>query len=210
MKRAASKSDIHILNNRPDALFCHSPPRCEFNDEDGCARREFDKLSPEEKEKVMRDIYGIEEPVEETPTIVRDSLDQMDTLLMGCIKNKCSLKLARDRSPDFFENETFRLRFLRVDSFDAKRASNRMMRHLEKKLELFGPDKLGDTITLQDLTEDDMDFMRSGGIQVVPAKDRGGRHVLFSSHRKWKYKEIKNVVRAASLSLVTRVACLLF
>ena len=201
MKRAASKTDIQILNNRPDPLFCQSPPRCDFNDEDGCARREFNKLSAKEKEEVMKDIYGIEEPVEETPTIVRESLDRMDTLLMERTGKKASLQLARDRCPAFFEDETFRLRFLRVDSFDTKLATSRLVRHFDKKLELFGPDKLGAKLTLQDLSEDDMDFMLSGGIQVVPAKDRGGRHVMFSSHRKWRYKELKNVVRRISLVL---------
>jgi hypothetical protein len=195
MKRAASNTEIHVVNDRPGPLFCQSPPRCDFDDEDGCARREFNQLPDKEKERVMRDIYGIEDAVDETPQIVRESLDQMDTLLLDCAQKKPSLKLARDRFPSLFENEAFRINFLRVDSFNAKRATNRLVRHFEKKLELFGTDKMGKKITLDDLSEDDMDFMHSGGIQVVPAKDRGGRHITFSSHKKWKYKEVKNVVR---------------
>ncbi len=196
MKRVASTTDIHVLNNRPDPLFCQSPPRCDFNDEDGYARREFNRLSNKEKDEVMKDIYGIEDPVEETPSLVRDGLDQMETILMGTIKKITSLQLARDRFPSFFEDEAFRLQFLRVDAFNAKRACNRLVRHYEKKIELFGPDLLGRKIRLDDLSEEDMKFMYSGGIEVLPAKDRGGRHVMFSSHRNWKYKNVKNVVRA--------------
>lgn len=195
MKRVASTTDVHVINNRPDPLFCQSPPRCDFNDEDGYVRREFNRLSSKEKQEVMKDIYGIDDPVEETATLVREGLDEMDTILQSFIHKKPSLQLASDRFPSFFEDEAFRLQFLRVDSFNVKQACNRLVRHFEKKLELFGPDLLGKKITLNDLSEEDMDFMRSGGIQVLPAKDRGGRHVMFSSHRKWKYKDVKNVVR---------------
>jgi hypothetical protein len=205
MKRAASNTEIHNVNNRPDQLLCQSPPRCDFHDEDGCARREFNQLPDKEKERVMRDLYGIDNPVDETPQIVRDGLDQMDPLLLQCIQKKTSLQLARDRFPSLFENEAFRMNFLRVDSFNAKRATNRLVRHFEKKLELFGPDKIGKKIALDDLSDDDMDFMRSGGIQVVPVKDRGGRHVMFSSHKKWKYKEVKNVVREKCSNMLSFV-----
>ena len=202
MKRAASTTDIHVFNNRPDPLFCQSPPHCDFNDEDGYIRREFDRLSNKEKEKVMKDMYGIDDPIEETPTLVRNSLDEMDNILQSFSSKKVSLQLARDRFPSFFEDEAFRLRFLRVDSFNAKQACNRFIRHIEKKIELFGPDLLGAKITLESLSEEDMDFMRSGGIQVLPAKDRGGRHVMFSSHRNWKYKDVKNVVRECKPDVV--------
>mmetsp|Transcript_116667 Transcript_116667/g.336977 ORF Transcript_116667/g.336977 Transcript_116667/m.336977 type:complete len:336 (+) Transcript_116667:138-1145(+) len=205
MKRAASKTDVRIFESRPDPLFCQSPPRCEFYDEDGCARREFDSLSTMEKEKVMKDIYGIEEQVEETPEVVREGLEKMNNMLLDCVNKKESLMVARDRFPSFFEDEAFRLQFLRVDAFDAKLASNRLVRHIEKKMKLFGPDLLGKKIKLEHLSDDDMDFMRSGGLQVVPAKDRGGRHLMFSSHRKWKYKEVKNVLRCMWYMLMVLV-----
>mmetsp|Transcript_43823 Transcript_43823/g.121870 ORF Transcript_43823/g.121870 Transcript_43823/m.121870 type:complete len:336 (+) Transcript_43823:218-1225(+) len=195
MKRAASITEIHVVNDRPDPLFCQSPARCDFHDEDGCSRREFNRLPDKEKERVLRDIYGIEDPVYETPHIVRDGLDRMDKLLLDRVEKKTSLQLVRDHFPSFFENEAFRLQFLRVDSFDVKQATNSLVRHLEKKLELFGPDKIDKKITLDDLSEDDLDFMGSGGFQVVPEKDRGGRHVIFSNHRKWKYKEVNNMLR---------------
>jgi hypothetical protein len=84
-----------------------------------------------------------------------------------------------------------------------KLAARRIARYLKKKLELFGPDKLGKKIMLKDLNEDDMEIMRSGGIQPLPRKDRGGRVVLFSRHKNWRYKHSHNLVR----NLRTIIVC---
>ena len=68
MKRIASLSNLAKLkafNERKDALFCHKPPQCSFHDEDGYARREFGRLTPKDQQKVMMDVYGIEELTED-------------------------------------------------------------------------------------------------------------------------------------------------
>lgn len=205
MKRIASTTSVQAVNNRPDQLFCQSPPRCEFNNEDGCARREFNKLSMKEQDRVMRDIYGIEKRIEETPEIVRRGLEDLDTTLMNSMDENAILRLARDLCPEFFEEESFRLRFLRVESFDAKKAANRLIKHLERKHDLFGETMLGRRkITLEDLNETDTEFLRIGSAQVVPSKDRGGRHVLFTNHQKWRLSDVKTVV------CLSRVVCLYF
>jgi hypothetical protein len=195
MKRHASTADVQALNNRPDALFCATPPLCEFNDEDGYARREFNSLPLEEQDEVMKDIYGIEGTVEEeTPTFIQECLDRLEKELEVHMEKKKGVQLARDKHPSFFENEKFRLQFLRIENYNPKLAARRLTRHCEKKLELFGLEKLGKKIQLEDLDENDMEFMLSGGLQLMSAKDRGGRFVIFSRHRNWCYKHVVNVV----------------
>jgi hypothetical protein len=49
---------------------------------------------------------------------------------------------------------------------------------LEQKLQLFGPNLLCETITLDHFSKDDMEFMKRGAMQLVPVRDRAGRAVI--------------------------------
>ena len=73
-------------------------------------------------------------------------------------------------------------------------AAKRVVKHFETKFNLFGPDRIGKDITLEDLDEHDMESLTSGGVQPLPGKDRGGRAIFFSRHEAWKYKHPKNMV----------------
>ena len=206
MKRISSLRDIkkiRDLNNRKDALFCQSPPQCSFNDEDGYARREFGKLAPKDQEKVMKDVYGIQEETDpessdeeiNDPGYIEAALQQMDDELHMYVGKKRGIDLAKNEYPTLYEDREFRLKFLHTDNYNPKSAARRMMRHLEKKLDLFGSEKLNKRITLEDLNEDDMECLMSGGVQPIAGTDRGGRKVFYSRQRNWKYKETANMVR---------------
>jgi hypothetical protein len=196
MKRQASRTDVRSLNSKGDALLCLVPPRCAFSDEEGYARREFSELAGRDQEQVMKDVYGMEEMVDENPTLVKECLFQLEQELTEYAGNdKIALELARKEHTSFFEDEKFRLKFLRTDNYNPKRAARRIVRHLEIKLDLFGPDKLGKKITLEDLSEDDMESLLSGAAQFLPTKDRGGRLVFWSRMKNWKFKDPKNMVR---------------
>jgi hypothetical protein len=96
---------------------------------------------------VMKDVYGMEEMVDENPTLVKECLFQLEQELTEYAGNdKIALELARKEHTSFFEDEKFRLKFLRTDNYNPKRAARRIVRHLEIKLDLFGPDKLAKTI----------------------------------------------------------------
>lgn len=73
------------------------------------------------------------------------------------------------------------MRFLRADRFDAELAAQRLVLHFQIKQELFGDEKLGREIFLQDIriVEDDWDAMQRGFLQVLPKRDFSGRRVLF-------------------------------
>lgn len=203
MKRIASLTNVESLNCRSNGLFSQTPAKCGFNNEEGYARREFNKLCPKEQDQVIKDVYGIEESVDENPSFIRECLHRMEIeleLYPGKVKR--ALELARNEHNSFFEDEKFRLKFLRTDKYDVKQAARRYVRFLEKKLELFGPEKLGKRITFEDLNDDDLETIRAGGIQPLPEKDRGGRVVLFTRHKNWKYNNIHNLVRDTKRTII--------
>jgi hypothetical protein len=197
MKRQSSVEDLQRFIDRKDALFCHTPPQCSFNDEDGYARREFGQLNPKDQVKVMKDVYGIEEPSSdvEGPGITEAALHRLEEELQVYVGKKKGVDTAMKDHSDFYKDEAFRLKFLKSDNFNPKLAARRLMKHLDKKLELFGAEKLSNKITLDDLNEDDLECLLSGGVQPLREKDRGGRTIFFSRHKNWKYKEVANMVR---------------
>jgi hypothetical protein len=83
MKRHASATNLEGLNSRHDSLFSQAPPKCGFNNEEGYARREFNRISPKERDQVMKDVYGIEEIVDEDPRFVRECLHRLEIELEG-------------------------------------------------------------------------------------------------------------------------------
>jgi hypothetical protein len=196
MKRHSSLLDIQRLNDRKDALFCHNPPHCSFNDEDGYARREFCRLAPKEQAKVMKDIYGIEESSDdEDRGFIESALHRLEEELQVYVGKKKGLDTAKKEHSAFYEDEAFRLKFLKSDNYNPKLAARRLIRYLDKKLELFGAEKLSKSISLDDLNEDDVECLSSGGVQPLSEKDRGGRKIFYSRHENWKYKEVANMVR---------------
>ena len=105
-------------------------------------------------------------------------------------------KLAVSMNPSYVRNPEFRLMFLRATEGDAKKAAKRLTRHFKTKLRLFGEDKLVRDIVLDDLGEDDMVALKSGGFQVLKKRDAAGRSVLFGRYTSMKYKTIDNMLRA--------------
>ncbi|VEU35002.1 unnamed protein product [Pseudo-nitzschia multistriata] len=105
-------------------------------------------------------------------------------------------RLALSMSPSYVKNPEFRLMFLRATEGDVKKAAKRLTRHFKTKLRLFGEDKLVRDIVLDDLSEDDMESLKSGGFQVLSKRDAAGRSVLFGRYTSMRYKTIDNMLRA--------------
>jgi len=105
-------------------------------------------------------------------------------------------RLALHKNPGYVRNPEFRLMFLRATEGDTKKAAKRLTRHFKTKLRLFGEEKLVRDIVLDDLSEDDMEALKSGGFQVLKKPDAAGRSVLFGRYTSMKYKKTDNILRA--------------
>jgi hypothetical protein len=155
-------------------------------------------LSIKEREKVYYEQHGVSDVIDENPLFVSDRLVDFNTELVNLKerhKKAEAIKLAESISPDYVKDRVLRLKFLRAESFVAKKAADRMIRFFDIKLFLFGKDKLCKDITIKDLDYDDMATLEAGFMQLLPVRDRSGRCVfmLLPSHQTYSIAE--NMVR---------------
>lgn len=180
----------NALVNIGDAVPTKSdPPSNPTESTDKLLSDELKRLTLQEREKVTEDIHGIAAVVDETPEFVREHLSKFDEEIMKLrrrhARNKASdfaaaYEKALFLNPDLVQHDAdFKLMFLRGDGFDAEVAATRYMNYFTTKLELFGLDLLTkQPITLDDLNEDDLEWVKSGVWQPLPQTDRAGRRVI--------------------------------
>lgn len=124
------------------------------------------------------DVHGIASPVDETPGVLNEKLEQMERHLQK-IRRKQAYELAKYMNKSYVTDRSRRIMFLRGDYFDAKLSAQRIVRHFEVKRALFGDGEvLGRDVVLADLNALDMRALESGYIQVLPSRDSSGRPVF--------------------------------
>lgn len=135
---------------------------------------------------------------EEDPAVVQASLDELEKHLKSMTSTtqwndtnsrtsshpenaSVSAYLeALKQNETYVRNDAFRLGFLRAEEFDPQKAATRMVRFFEEKLALFPSDKLTKDIRMDDLDEGDLNYLKCGVFQLVPLKDRSGRHIIMT------------------------------
>ena len=143
--------------------------------------RELLRLSFQERNAIDEEIHGVSNvSPEETIELVQTALHNLSAELL-----KIPNKPAFDKSQLLFPNDTyvntpdFRLRFLRCDLFDARKAAIRMVIFLDLLDELWvGNELLRRPIQFSDLSKEDAKLFRTGFIQMLPYRDRSGRPIL--------------------------------
>ena len=106
-----------------------------------------------------------------------------------------ALKVAMNQNSGYVHDKTFRLKFLRAEHFDTKKAANRMAMYFQEKRQLFGLDKLTKEIELSDLNEYDLQSLHLGFLQILPRPDHANRKILFYYKALTNcYKERENIV----------------
>ena len=108
-------------------------------DIDALLVKELNQLSVDEREQVYEEIHGVDQIQEETKEFLDEKLDALDRELLK-ISNKPAYDLAERSNKEYVLDRTFRLMFLRAEHFNAPKASGRLVRFMEGKLELFGKD----------------------------------------------------------------------
>lgn len=134
-------------------------------------------MSPEDRAKILEDLHGVSDDLQETPEMIMNALADFDQEVRLLDNSNEALRMAMARDSAYCQNPQFRLQFLRADSFDAKAAAQRFGRHFNMKLQLFGEEKLTKNIVQDDLDQDTMEYLYSGRFQNLPLRDKSGRHV---------------------------------
>ena len=142
---------------------------------------ELQKLSLDEHERILFEIHGIRcTAEEESESFLSEKLVQLEAYL-GNIKRKKkgAYDQARFLNKKYVDSPDFRVAFLRSDKFNVKLAAQTIINHFEIKRRIFGEGEiLGRDVLQTDLTDEDMERLRDGFIQVLPERDAAGRTVI--------------------------------
>jgi hypothetical protein len=160
---------------------------------DAVIAKELAKLSLQDREQAINDLHGVPEVIEEQPEFVSEKLHQLDDEI-NQIMNGTAYEQAEQQNKRHVQDRSFRLMFLRAELFQPKEAAIRIIRFFKEKLFLFGPEKLTKRITYDDLSEDDIESLECGALQVSPNVDRAGRKMLFGAPRLRRFRDITNFV----------------
>ena len=77
------------------------------------------------------------------------------------------------------DDEDFRLRFLRAELFDSKRAVLRFVNYFEFVHEFWGFEIVSKRqVRLSDFSKEELKFLKKGYFQLLPFRDRSGRRVV--------------------------------
>lgn len=156
--------------------------------------RALNQIPATKRDQELNDFHGVADNQEEEKEYIAKHLHLFNVELEK-IKEKRAYFIAKGQSKKYVSNSKFRLKFLRADQFDAKKAAARFVSHFERKLELFGKAKLTIDITLRDLQQEDIDYLKSGFQLLLSEKDSTGRSVICIYNSISYYVPLENRVR---------------
>jgi hypothetical protein len=136
----------------------------------------MNELSLQERSKAMDDVHCVGDELRETPEMIRQSLAEFDQGVHD--GNFAIYNQAARQNRAYVEKPSFRLMFLRANSFDAKKSIRQMLNHVRQKAIYFGVDKIARDISIDDLSSEDIEVLLSGFLHVQADKDRAGRSIL--------------------------------
>jgi hypothetical protein len=177
-----SFNHIPEVQKLPDSVRSEMIADAEGRHADKLLAQELNAMSIQERESVYETIHGVDQVAEETAEVLEQSLKDFAEELSK-IPEKKAYDLANHLHQDYVTSQSFRLMFLRADRFDARAAARRMVRFMEHRMQWFGPETLGRPLLLSDLSKQDMDALRSGMFQILPARDTSVRLVYLDFQR---------------------------
>jgi len=152
---------------------------------DGMLSKELLQLSFDDRNAINEEIHGVRcmAPTE-TPELLGLALQGLQREL-DAIPYKPAYDRAQNyaRLPQFAQTSyvntnEFRLKFLRCELFDTRRAAVRLIKYLDLMVELYGMFAIQRKVTLKDFSKQEMQILRAGYKQLFPFRDRSGRRVM--------------------------------
>ena len=135
------------------------------------------EISKKERDKALADVHGILNISSLSNDTKAQQLGFLDEAIAKT-RIKPAYQLAKMQSPGFVADRKFRLQFLIAESFDPQAAADRLVKHFESKMILFGSQRLTKELTLKDLDGGDRKCLEQGMVQRVVSGDHAGRVVV--------------------------------
>jgi hypothetical protein len=151
-------------------------------------------MSADDRHRVVLEVHGFHPPIREPNEDDLDSLIDRIRKQASVVRNRKAYNKALFLNPSYADSKNLLLMFLRSENFHPSRAAQRLVFHFEKKLELFGIDKLARKITYEDLRDDDRIALATGALRFLPMKDKAGRAIVYESFDFLEYKSVQNQV----------------
>lgn len=155
----------------------------------GLLSNELLKLSCGDRNAIQEEMHGVRcLAPEETPDLVSKALHDFEFELQSipATKKETYLNLllhqfgtANSEQQHYMNDFEFRLRFLRCELFDAKKAALRFVNYLNFVNASWGFEVVSSkrVITLEHLGLDDKRFLKKGYVQLLHFRDVGGRRI---------------------------------
>ncbi|KAL3939991.1 MAG: hypothetical protein SGBAC_005390 [Bacillariaceae sp.] len=153
------------------------------------------QLSFQERQEEQEHLHGVashtSEDEHEIDQLLRDQDDYLERLKQGTVFQE-----AEAMDSKFTSDRSFRLMFLRTNRYNAKESAEQIIRFMDTKHSLFGPSRLCQKITLNDLNQDDRACLETGAFQVLPSCDRSSRPILVEFPSLRSFRQLENELRA--------------
>jgi hypothetical protein len=195
-------SHMHHLQQDPKDDGLTVEVKQEKQEIDDLLSQAFNELTFEEREEHQEVLHGVRDMAIEDESLVDCALQELESHLANT-KTSSIYELAETMDAAYVSAKAFRVMFLRANEYDAKAAADQMLRFFESKHQLFGRDKLVKDITIADLDEDDVAYLKQSFLRFA-GKDRSGRQVTVHIGAfvggivgaLWSNKTLQNVLRA--------------
>lgn len=156
---------------------------------DNLMAKEFLSLSFQDRNAINEEMHGVSCLMpEETPELIDNSLAKLEreiSLLPSSEKEKYQLSQERygtrnsmQEGGSYVNDVDFRMRFLRIELFDAEKSAKKLCQFLDVIVDLFGEYALQRPIRLSDFSEEELQVIRMGNLQLLPFRDRSGRRII--------------------------------
>jgi hypothetical protein len=150
--------------------FSFSAPIVTPDDE----QAERESLPEEERQRIRKEVYGVEEEMEETDTMVEKAVLLLQEALheIADVEKQTYLE-ALERAPLLVEIESDPIRFLRCEKYDAGAAAHRLVAYWEVRKKFFGPDRAFLPMTQTGAMAEDMEYAEKASSTMLPDDDHG-------------------------------------
>ena len=202
-----------LLGNEISSRRTTDPAENKRNYEQDELKKEMERLSLQDRAAAEQGVNGesltaraILNGVEDDQDFMQRNFRELDNHIASSTEHPgfAAYQIAKQDNPSYVENEDFKKGFLRADRYNPKQAAGRLLLYLEEKLDLFGREKLTKDIFWEDIGKDGQEYLKLGGLQILPKRDKAKRLVVFMG--KVSYGSSEDVVRTI-VSVASRAAC---